>query len=120
MAQSRCQQPVQPSLQAARGHRQSMLADQSLLAPIAQVQTVQQQIQDGLRKLPRRPGQNLQQVPAAPDRMRQAALVKCLQEPVPGPGSVMHQKAIVIGPAPPPLPQSPDAARSDTPDPLVA
>src|SRR5271157_3815947 len=83
------QQAVQTSLQATRGHRQSMLADQSLLAPIPQVQTVQQQIQNGLRELPRRPGQDLQQVPAAPDRMRQAGLVKSLQKPVPGPRSVM-------------------------------
>jgi hypothetical protein len=50
------QQPFQPSPQAARSHRQSMLADQFLLVPIPQVQAVQQQIQDGLRKLARRPG----------------------------------------------------------------
>jgi hypothetical protein len=33
-----------------------MLADQFLLVPIPQVQAVQQWIQDGLRKLARRPG----------------------------------------------------------------
>ena len=44
------------------------------------------------------PGQQLQQVPAAPDEMRQAGLVKSLQKAVPGPGSVMHQKAIVFSP----------------------
>src|ERR1035438_10307254 len=98
MAQWGCQQPVQPSLQAARSHCQSVFADQSLLVPIPQVQTVQQEIQDHLRKLPRPPGQKLQQVPATPDRMRQAGLVKSLQKTVPGPGSVMHQKAIIIGP----------------------
>src|SRR5438093_334408 len=75
-----------------------MFADQSLLVAIPQVETVQQQIQDRLRKLSRSPGQQLQQVPAAPDGMRQAGLVKSLQKPVPGPGSVMHQKAIRIGP----------------------
>src|SRR5664279_5713239 len=76
-----------------------MLAEQSLLVAIPQVQTVQQQIQDRLRKLPRSSGQDLQQIPAAPDRMRQAGLVKSLPKTVPGPGSVMHQKASVIGPS---------------------
>src|SRR5664279_3767903 len=75
-----------------------MLAEQSLLVAIPQVQTVQQQIQDRLRKLPRSSGQKLQQIPAAPDRMCQTGLVKGLLKPVPGPGSVMPQKASVIGP----------------------
>src|SRR5450755_2931199 len=75
-----------------------MLAEQSLLVAIPQVQTVQQQIQDRLRKLPRSSGQDLQQIPAAPYRMCQTGLVKGLLKPVPGPGSVMPQKASVIGP----------------------
>src|SRR5450631_74583 len=98
MAHSRSQQPVQPSSDLAPDHRQSMLAEQSLLVAIPQVQTVQQQIQNRLRKLPRSSGQDLQQIPAAPDRMRQTGLVKGLLKPVPGPGSVMPQKASVIGP----------------------
>src|SRR5450432_2798002 len=75
-----------------------MLADQSLLVAIPQVQTVQQQIKDRLRKLSRHTREDLQQVPATPDRMRQAGLVKYLQKPVPGPGSVMYQETIVVGP----------------------
>ena len=57
-----------------------MFADQSLLVAIPQVETVQQHIQDRLRELSRSPGQQLQQVPAAQDEMRQAGLVKSLQK----------------------------------------
>lgn len=75
-----------------------MLADQPRLVAIPQVQTVQQQIQDRLRKLSRHTFQDLQQVPATPDRMRQARLVEGLQKPIPSSSPVMHQETIVIGP----------------------